>query len=31
MDALVPSALRVVGGWLLIALLFVLRDDVSGT
>ena len=30
MDALVPSALCVVGGWLLIALLFVLRDEVSG-
>lgn len=30
MDALIPAALRVVSGWLLIALLFVLRDDISG-
>ena len=30
MDMLDPSTLQVVGGWLLIALLFVLREVASG-
>ena len=30
MDALDPAAVQVVGGWLLVALLFVLREVVSG-